>query len=223
MKKVLVIAPHPDDEVLGVGGTIAKFASKGNEIYVVVVTKGYPPLFSEDMVIRGRQEALKAHELLGVKKTFFLDKFPAAKLDTVPHSEINAELANIIHMLKPDILFIPFNGDIHLDHQQVFLSSLVAIRPNGCGFSPQSVYAYETLSETNWNAPYLTPGFIPNVFIDISDFLDKKIQAMKSYQSQVKPFPNERSLESLHALATLRGSTVGVKAAEAFVLIREIK
>jgi len=222
MNKVLVIAPHPDDEVLGVGGTIAKFASMGDEIYVVIVTKGYPPLFSEEMVIRGREEALKAHELLGVKKTFFLDKFPAAKLDTIPHSEINAELTNMIQMLKPDILFIPFNGDIHLDHQLVFLSSLVAVRPNG-NFSPKCIFAYETLSETNWNAPYLTPGFIPNVFVDISDFIDRKIQAMKLYQSQLKPFPHERSIESLQALATLRGSTIGVRAAEAFVLIREIK
>lgn len=222
MSKILVIAPHPDDEVLGVGGTMAKYASMGYEVHVAIVTKGYPPLFSEEIVMRGRDEALKAHELLGVKETYFLDKFPAAKLDTIPHSEINAALADIIQKVKPEILFIPFNGDIHLDHQMVFLSALVAARPNG-GFFPKTIYAYETLSETNWNAPYLTPGFSPNVFVDISDFIEKKIQAMKLYQSQLKSFPHERSIETLKALATLRGSTIGKKAAEAFVLIREVK
>ena len=180
MKRILVIASHPDDEVLGVGGTIAKFAERGDKVHVAIVTKGNPPLYDEEMVLRGRQEVQRAQELLGVKETFFMERFPAAELDTIPHYQVNEELKKIINIVKPEMLFIPFNGDIHLDHQRVFSSSLVAARPNGSGFTPQSIYAYETLSETNWNAPYLTPAFIPNIFIDISEFMDKKSERWKS-------------------------------------------
>ena len=218
--KILVIAPHHDDEVLGVGGTIARFAAEGAEVSVAILTKGYAPEFDEDNYEIECQEALEAHKLLGVKQTMFVS-FPAARLDTVPHLEVNKKLGEICGKVQPDILFIPFNGDIHLDHQRVFLSALVAARPVNTD-APKTIYAYETLSETNWNAPYLTPSFVPNVFVDISAYLETKIQAMRSYASQIKPFPNERSAESLRALATLRGSTVGYFAAEAFVLIRQI-
>jgi LmbE family N-acetylglucosaminyl deacetylase len=219
-KKVIVIAPHPDDEILGVGGTIARFSDEGVEVYIVIITKGYPPLFDEESINIGRKEALEAHKFLNVKETFFLS-FPAANLDSIPSREINDKLIDIFKDIKPDIIFIPFNGDIHIDHQRIFLSALVAARPNNSEF-PSFIYAYETLSETNWNAPYITPNFVPNVFIDISQYLDKKIEAFKKYKSQVKEFPHERSIESLKMLAMLRGSTVGCYAAEAFVLVRGV-
>jgi N-acetylglucosamine malate deacetylase 1 len=119
------------------------------------------------------------------------------------------------------MLFVPFVGDIHVDHQQTFASALVASRPDGT-HTPESIYAYETLSETNWNAPYLTPQFSPNVFMDMTPFLEKKIDAIKCFASQLKPFPHERSEKAIRALALLRGSYAGVAAAEAFVLIRKI-
>ena len=219
-KRILVIAPHHDDEVLGVGGTIARFAEEGAEVSVAILTKGYAPEFDESDYEIDCQEAKTAHQLLGVKQTIFVS-FPAARLDTVSHLEMNKKLAEICRQVQPEILFIPFNGDIHLDHQRVFLSSLVAARPVNVD-APKTIYAYETLSETNWNAPYLTPNFVPNVFVDISPYLETKIQAMRAYVSQIKPFPNERSEESLRALATLRGSTVNYFAAEAFVLVRQI-
>jgi LmbE family N-acetylglucosaminyl deacetylase len=219
-KKVIVIAPHPDDEILGVGGTIARFSDEGAEVYIVIITKGYPPLFDEESINIGRKEALEAHKFLNVKETFFLS-FPAANLDSIPSREINDKLIDIFKDIKPDIIFIPFNGDIHIDHQRIFLSALVAARPNNSEF-PSFIYAYETLSETNWNAPYITPNFVPNVFIDISQYLDKKIEAFKKYKSQIKEFPHERSIESLKMLAMLRGSTVGCYAAEAFVLVRGV-
>lgn len=217
---LLVVAPHPDDEILGVGGTIAKFVEEGHLVYVVTITKGYPPDYKENAYIKARQEALAAHRVLGVKETIFLD-FPAARLDTVPHRDLNRELVEVCQKVQPDLLFIPFNGDIHMDHQLVFLSAMVAARPIN-KWAPKTVYAYETLSETNWHAPYLTPSFVPNVFIDISAHLETKIQAMQMYGSQLKPFPHERSEEALRALATLRGSTVSCFAAEAFVLLRSI-
>lgn len=214
--KILVIAPHTDDEVLGVGGTMARLAAEGAEVCVAIVTQGY----SAEEIESDRQEALAAHQLLGVKQTIFLP-LPAANLDTVPHRDINRHLNEVIQNIQPEVLYIPFTGDLHVDHQKVFLSALVAARPNRPG-APRAIYAYETLSETNWNAPYLAPNFVPNVFVDISSYLETKIQAMQRYASQIKPFPNERSEESLRALATLRGSTVRCFAAEAFVLVREI-
>lgn len=218
--KALVIAPHPDDEVLGVGGTIARLAAEGVEVYVAIVTQACPPVFSEEVAHTDRREALAAHQLLGVKETFFLT-FPAAALDQTPHREVNLHLIELIETLKPETLYIPFVGDLHLDHQKVFLSALVAARPNR-PHAPKAIYAYETLSETNWNAPYLVPNFVPNVFVDVSAYLETKIQAMQMYMSQLKPFPDERSEESLRALATLRGSTANCFAAEAFVLIRQV-
>jgi N-acetylglucosamine malate deacetylase 1 len=218
--KILIIAPHPDDEVLGVGGTIARLANEGKEVYVAIVTKACPPDFTEEDAEIDRLEALAAHRILGVKDTIFMS-FPAARLDTIPHREVNQELASIVRKIEPETMYIPFNGDIHLDHQKIFLSALVAARPNH-NRAPRYIYAYETLSETNWYAPYVTPNFVPNVFFDISAYLETKIEAMQAYKSQIKTFPNERSEESLRALATLRGSTVNCFAAEAFVLIRAI-
>ena len=219
-RRVLVIAPHPDDEVLGVGGTMARLAAEGSEIYVLIVTKGTPPMFDEECINQVRREALAAHKLLGVKETHFLS-LPAAHLDTIPHAEINAQLSKVCAELEPDIIFVPFLGDIHTDHQLVFHSTMVAARPNQA-FFPKTIYAYETLSETNWGASYLTPNFSPNIYINITNTINTKLDAMSLYASQIKHSPHERSIETLKALAVFRGGTVGCHAAEAFVLVRDI-
>ncbi len=218
---VLVIAPHPDDEMLGVGGTIAKLASAGASVHVVIVTKASSPLCTEEVLVTGRREARAAQQALGVAGSSFLS-FPAAGLDSVPHSELNAGLGAVFAEVRPEIVFIPFDGDMHTDQQLVFNSALVCSRP-GSGWVPRSIYAYETLSETNWNAPYLTPNFVPNVFVDISEHLETKLTAMRQYASQLREFPHERSLGALQALAARRSSTVGVPAAEAFVLVRDLR
>ena len=127
----------------------------------------------------------------------------------------------MLKKIKPELMFIPFNTDIHMDHQYAFISALVAARPNNSEY-PKKILAYETLSSTNWNAPYLTQGFHPNIFFDISHYLQIKLNAFKIYQDQIKNFPHERSLEALTALATLRGCTIHRPAAESFVLIREV-
>lgn len=217
---VLVIAPHPDDEVLGVGGTIARMITEGARVVVAVVTKGGPPLFSEESVAQGREEAARAHALLGVAETIYLD-FPAARLDTVPHGDLNAKLCDLVQRLAPGTVFVPYRGDLHRDHQLVFESCLVATRPIGDSY-PREVLAYETLSETNWNAACAAAPFAPNVYVDISDHLRTKLAALECYESQLKAFPDERSVEAVRALAALRGATVSVAAAEAFVLVREV-
>jgi len=219
-RRIAVVAPHPDDEILGCGGTMARAATAGAEVHVVVVTRGQPPLFDEELVRQIRSETLRAHGMIGVTDTQFLD-FPAAALDQVRRSELNAALSDALSRIKPDLLLIPFVGDIHLDHQIVFNAALVHARPRGPG-GPACVLAYETLSETNWLAPGVTPAFIPNMFVDISETIETKIAAFQSFESQVKPSPDERSVEAIRALATLRGATVYRIAAEAFVLVRQI-
>ena len=218
---MLVLAPHPDDEVLGCGGAIGRHAAAGGDVHVAIVTKAGPPLFGEDVARTGRSEARAAHAVLGVVDTHLLD-FPAAGLDRVAHADLNRALDELVASIRPSTVFVPFAGDLHADHQAVFRSALVATRPGRAG-APGSVLAYETLSETNWRAPTMTPAFDPNVFVDVSDHLERKLEAMACYASQLRPSPHERSLVAIRALAELRGSTVGVAAAEAFVLIRELR
>ncbi|WP_416357625.1 PIG-L deacetylase family protein [Aureimonas phyllosphaerae] len=218
--RCLVIAPHPDDEVLGCGGTMARAAAVGCEVHVAVVTRGQAPAFSEDLINTVRAEARAAHAHLGVLETHWLE-LPAAQLAETPHARLNAALADLVRKVRPDTLLIPFVGDMHLDHQLIFLSSLVASRPHQAEY-PRRILAYETVSETNWNAPYVTAGFVPNVFIGIEETLERKLEAAALFRSQVRPFPHERSLETLRALAVVRGTAMHLAAAEAFVLIRDV-
>lgn len=218
--RTLVIAPHPDDEILGAGGTIARLARAGHEVRVAVVTTGQQPDYSASDVAVVRSEAEQAHSLLGVRETSWLD-LPAARVAETPRRTVNAALREIVLRTSPTALLVPFAGDIHVDHQLIFQAAMVAARPHQSAY-PTTILAYETLSETNWNAPYLTPGFHPNVFVDITDTLDLKLEATGAYRSQVRASPHERSIEALRALATLRGATVHLPAAEAFVLIRSV-
>lgn len=220
VRRALVIAPHPDDEILGCGGTIARLCAAGVEVHVAIVTRGKPPRFDAAHVRRVEEEARAAHDFLGVARSHFLD-FPAAGLDQVSHAEINGGIGRLVQEIDPDTLFLPFIGDVHVDHQLIFTSGMVAARPRASHY-PRRVYAYETLSETNWYAPGVTPAFQPNMFVDISGFLPQKLEAFGLYRSQVQAFPNERSVEALRALAMLRGATVHREAAEAFVLLREL-
>ena len=220
MGTVAVIAPHPDDEVLGCGGTIARLANEGAAVHVVTVTRGQPPDFGPASVEQVMGEARAAHRLLGVRDSHFLD-LPAARLDTVGQAEVNAALGKTLDRLAPDTLFLPFLGDIHHDHQIVFTAAMVWARPRHAG-TPARICAYETLSETNWFAPPATPAFLPTLFVDISATLETKLAAFACYGSQMKVFPDERSPEAIRALAQMRGATVYRPAAEAFALIRQI-
>lgn len=214
--RIIVFAPHNDDEVLGVGGTIAKYSALGHDVFVCEVTKGD----SQEVVNMIRSEALEAHEILGVKETIFLD-FPVVQLRETPLKDINSELLKVVNYVKPHVAFIPHKGDIHIDHAVVSNSAMVALRPIN-NVNTNAIYAYETLSETEWNIPTVDNAFIPNVWSNITDFIEKKKQAMSCYKSQIKEAPHPRSNEIIEALAKLRGSTVGVAYAESFMLVREI-
>lgn len=218
--KTLVVAPHPDDEVLGCGGTMARIADNGHEVHVAIVTKGYEPAFSSESVAQVRAELVEAHKILGVTQCHYLD-LPAAALDTLAGAELNAAIGKLVQEIAPQTLFLPFLGDIHRDHQLIFTAGLVAARPRGPDV-PRRIYAYETLSETNWAAPGVTETFAPNAFVDVSTTIERKLRAFACFESQVKSFPDERSLKTIEALATVRGATVYLPAAEAFMLLREI-
>lgn len=219
--KVLIIAPHPDDEIIGVGGTVARRTSSGDEVFVCVVTKGGSPIFDEDFIEQGREECREADAFLGVKETIFLD-FPAVMLETVPRYQLNGKIYDVLRQIEPDEVYIPHRGDMQIDHQIVVDASMVALRPK-YSHIVKRIYAYETLSETGWNIPNATNDFIPNVYEDISDTLEKKIEAMNIFKSQLAEFPAARSLGAIEVLAKFRGATVNTRAAEAFLLIREIK
>jgi len=218
MKKVLVIAPHPDDETLGAGGTIRKFADAGYDITVLTVAVHMPPLYSAEVPETTTREARAAQEVLGVRNSIFLDK-PAVFLGDIPTAEFNALILDQVAASTPDILLIPFY-DRHIDHRLIFDACMVAARPVGPGRNISLVAAYETISETHWNAPHIEPNFTPNFCVDITEQIDAKLEAMSCFASQLHEFPGPRSVEALKALALFRGSQAGYGYAEAFHVIR---
>ena len=217
---IFIVAPHPDDEVLGCGGTIAKHTARGDKVYLCVVTKAYPPEWPEDELREREEEVLRVNQILGIWKTDFLG-FPAVGLDTVPQKVLNDSIAEVMNDVKPEVLYIPHKGDINKDHRLVFHAALVAARPKP-GSPIKKILAYETLSETGWAAPVIEDTFVPNVYVDISEALETKLKAMSAYKTELKEYPHPRSLEAITCLAKLRGTAIGVEAAEAFALVREI-
>ncbi len=223
MKNILIVAPHNDDEILGCGGVMAKYINEGKNVYVAIVTNGHigaPELFSKEGTERVRAEAKEAHNFLGVNETFFLD-FPAVNLDAIPAYKLSLALSKLIKDKDVDTLYIPHRGDIHKDHRITYEASLVAGRPIN-NSTVKKIYSYETLSETEWAAPFGDEAFIPTVFVNIENEINAKIEAFRFFKSQIKEFPHTRSPEIIRVLSNLRGATVGFANAEAFMLIREI-
>ena len=218
---ILVVAPHPDDEILGCGGTIKKMISQNKKVCVLIISRGKKGMFSEERINNVRMEALKAHRILGITGTEFLD-FPAPELDLISVSELSFAISEVIAKVRPDTIFLPHRGDLHHDHKAVFNAGLVSARPQKFGFVKR-LFSYETLSETDWAAPFGDDVFIPDFYVNITEVFNAKLEAMKCYKSQLKDFPNPRSLKAIEALANLRGSTVGFEYAEAFMTIRVIE
>ena len=224
MSKILVIAPHADDEVLGCGATMAKACAKGDEVFVLICTNasvGAPELFSAELIKQIRSEAVAAHRLIGIKETFFLD-FPAPALDQHPRYKMSNEISTIIRKIGADTVYIPHRGDCHKDHAIIHECAMVACRPLA-NCSVKRVYAYETLSETEWGEPIAADFFVPVKYITFTnEEFQKKLDAMSCFKSQLYPFPASRSLEAIEALAKYRGCTVSAERAEAFEVLRDI-
>lgn len=218
--RAVVIAPHPDDECLGVGGTISLLTEQGVEVTVVTVSADQPPLYPVGVMESVEAEARRAHKVLNVSDSIFIN-LPSVELATLPIAEINGPIEDVIDKLRPQLVFAPF-PDRHKDHKVVFDASMVATRPVGPGSDIQLVALYETISETYWNIPGVEPTFAPNWTIDISDHIETKISAYKEFSSQISEFPGPRSAEALRALAMFRGSQSSFAYGESFYFARSV-
>lgn len=221
--KILVIVAHPDDEVLGCGGTIAKL-TPNNDIYILILGEGItsrhiPNEKTKDEMIRLKRDAEKANEILGVGNVF-LESFPDNMFDTVPLLEIIKVIEKYIQKIKPDVIYTHHYGDLNIDHQITHKAVLTATRPIETN-TVKKILTFEVLSSTEWNNQY--DIFFPNVYIDISEKINQKFEAMNCYKSEIREYPHPRSLEGIKILAQKRGLEVGLKYAEGFCLIREIK
>jgi N-acetylglucosamine malate deacetylase 1 len=219
IKRVLVVAPHPDDESLGVGGTISKLVSQGHEVNVLIVSGHLPPIYPREDYEVTLGEARKALKILGVSDSKFLE-IPATMIGNIPTHELNNMIFDSVKNFEPHIVFCPY-PDRHLDHRIVFDSVMVAARPVGVGKNIEILAAYETLSETHWNAPHIEPNFTPNWVIDITDHIENKVEALKCYKSQIYEFPAPRSIDAIKALSIFRGTQAGFSYGEGMHIIRK--
>ncbi|WGW12792.1 PIG-L deacetylase family protein [Saxibacter everestensis] len=217
-QRVVVVAPHSDDECLGAGGTIAMLAGHGAEVTVVTIAADLPPLYPAGTKEKVEAEALRAHGVLGVHDSVFLD-FPAVDLPQQSTAAINRGVQDVVDSVRPTMVFLPF-PDRHVDHKIAFDAGMVASRPVRAGKNIALVALYETISETFWNAPGAEPNFVPSWTVDITETIDQKIAAFEQFESQISPFPGPRSAEALRALALFRGSQSSVGYGESFQIAR---
>ena len=208
---ILIIAAHPDDEVLGMGGTIYRLGKEGHKIHLCIVTDG--KCGSHDRYKIRKESAIKASKFLGIKSIDFLD-FQDTKLDITPQIEINRKLEEIIKKIKPETVYTVPDNDFHKDHQKVLECTLVVTRPHSSNV--KAVYMYEMTESVK-------TGFNPNVFVNIEKEFEYKIKAFKMYKTEQQKFPFPRSLKGIESLAIQRGIESGLKKAEAFKLIRRIE
>lgn len=221
MSKVLFIAVHPDDETLGCGGSILKHKVSGDKIYWLIITNIDKANGWKNERVQSRQKEIsRVSKRYGFLSTDKLN-FPAARLDTVAMNELIKAISKVIDKVKPDIVYLPNMTDIHTDHQITFKAVMGCVKTFRAPFIKR-ILMYETVSETEFSPALSDGGFKPNVFMNISDFLAEKIEIMKIYKGESDSFPFPRSTENIKALAQHRGATSGFKAAEAFILLKEI-
>lgn len=227
MKRILVIAAHPDDEILGMGGTIAKYVSKGDEVALLIVTDGSTSQYKDDpgldeIIENKKKETEKAAQIIGISHIYY-GNLPDMKLDVTPHTEVNRVIEDVVDNFKPSVVYTHFEGDINKDHQCVYQSTMVACRPVS-GQTVQEVYSYSVPSSTEWNPQNTKNIFTPNIFIDINgEFADKKYAAMGAYHTELREYPHPRSIETLKIFDKAVGLQVGLECAESFVSHRIIR
>ena len=216
MKKILILSPHADDEILGCGGLITKYSKKNYQISVLILTnahKGAPEIYSEKKIHQIRNEAIKANNFIGTKKLFF-ENLPALNLSNYPIYKITNVLNKYLDDIKPEILLIPSSNDIHDDHKIIFRAAKVAARTNKKS-KLKKILSYEVLSETEWNEN--EQAFSPNYYVSLSKVdINNKVKAFLKYKTQIKKYPHPRSKEGIINLSKVRGSSVFLNYAEAF-------
>ncbi len=224
---VLVVAAHPDDEILGCGGTMTRLAREGHEVRIAIIAEGISSRYAH------REEAdqlqlqhlhacaQQAADKVGAKE-LVLCKLPDNRLDTVPLLDVVKTVEELIARFRPGTIYTHHPGDLNVDHAVVYRAVLTATRPVS-GQCVREVYAFEVPSSTEWAFQHIEPSFRPNVFVDVADSLETKIAALACYDTESRNFPHPRSAEALRAIATRWGSVVGLRAVEAFELIRSIR
>ena len=217
--KVLVVAPHADDEVIGVGGTMYKHRQNGDAVFVLTVTKGDASVYSEEYAEECLLQQKKANEVLDTCHIEHL-RLPSPCLNIVPYGELVESIQKSIEAVRPDVVYIPHYGDMHFEHKLVAECCMVALRPKK--FVEVEILGYEVPSETGWDVPCQQKEFIPNVYVRLEEEeMKKKIDALNEFKLQMNKYPHPRSIEAIESLAKYRGSTVGTEYAEAFMLIRK--
>lgn len=220
MSVVLVIAPHPDDETLGCGGTLLRHRAAGDSVHWLIVTAMDPVGFSAERIARRSREIDQVSAAYGFSSTSCLE-YPAARLDQVPCAELVSAIGQVIGSLQAEVIMLPFSGDAHTDHRIVHTAASAATKWFRYPFVKR-ILACEITSETDFGLAPAAFGFTPNVFVDISPWLAKKIEIMRLYEGEMGEHPFPRSEIAIRALATLRGAQSGFAAAESFMLLKEI-
>jgi LmbE family N-acetylglucosaminyl deacetylase len=223
-KKILVVAAHPDDEVLGCSGTMARHASEGDEVYVVFMSDGVSSRTSiESNEVEARKQAAKdASNILGIVQPPRFLGFPDNRMDTVALLDIVQTLEQVINEIEPEVVYTHHSGDLNIDHKITHQAVMTACRPQP-GFCVREIYSFEVLSSTEWNSPVKSINtFTPNVFIDLTGIWGQKIKALDCYKDELRDYPHARSYKNIEALAVFRGASVGLQYAEAFQLERKI-
>jgi len=212
---ILVIGSHFDDEVLGVGGTIAKHISNGDSVHVLILTDSSSTQYPGNSDIAGRKtsEAKEANQYLG--SVLHIESFPDMKLDTIPQCELASCISGYIDLIQPEIVYTHSKNDLNKDHRMTYEASMVACRPMS---GVKKILCYEVLSSTEWGE-----GFKPNYYVDITEFMTMKCQAVLKYDTEMRESPHPRSYLSMTSLARHRGTNICVPFAEAFELVREVE
>lgn len=228
MKRVLVVAAHPDDEILGVGATVAKHVAQGDEVYALILGEGQTSRgehredISQGVVEELHKNTMESASKVGYRNVYF-ENFPDNRFDQVDLLDIVKVVEHKIREIQPEIIYTHYSGDLNIDHQYTARAVLTATRPIG-DYPVKEIYAFETLSSTEWNFDYsVQPAFSPNVYVDITEYYEKKEAAMNCYVSELCQYPHPRSLEGMDVLSRTRGIAAGMKRAEAFMLIRCMK
>ncbi len=220
MEKILAVAVHPDDETLGCGGTLLKHNAEGKELHWLILTNISEEYgWSVEQVNNREREIKSVRESYSFQSVYKLD-FPTTRLDTIPIGDIVSKVNSVMQEVKPAIIYLNNRSDIHTDHQVAFKAVMSCTKSFHYPFI-RRILMYETLSESEFAPPLSGETFVPNVFIDITEFFKRKCEIMRLYKGEVLDAPYPRSLEALEALAKYRGSRSGVRYAEAFNLLYE--
>lgn len=226
-KRILVVAAHPDDEVLGCGATVARLAQQGHELHIAILGEGVTSRYAqrEDadpaLLTRLQDQARQAGRMLGAAGVS-LHGLPDNRFDTVPLLEVAKMVEELVARIAPRVIYTHHPGDLNIDHVVVHRAVLTATRPTA-GQAVNDIYAFEVPSSTEWAFSQQGAAFRPNVFVDVAGTLETKIQALQCYDTETRAFPHPRSPEALRAIAARWGTVAGCDAAEAFELVRAVR